>query len=93
MSRRSPRALLTRVSSTTRVPGSIATELLENYYKRVAAERGVDEQVLWQESADRVALKTISTPEDIAQMALFLASDQARTVTGQAINVDAGLTI
>ncbi|MEO6717590.1 MAG: SDR family oxidoreductase [Novosphingobium sp.] len=75
------------------VPGSIATELLGNYYKRVAAERGVDEQVLWQESADRVALRTVSTPEDIAHMALFLASDQARTVTGQAINVDAGLTI
>ena len=31
------------------------------------------------------------TPEDIAHMALFLASDQARTITGQAINVDAGL--
>jgi NAD(P)-dependent dehydrogenase (short-subunit alcohol dehydrogenase family) len=75
------------------VPGSIATELLENYYKRVADERGVDESVLWQESADRVALRTISTPEDIAHMALFLASDHARTVTGQAINVDAGLTI
>ena len=75
------------------VPGSIATELLGNYYKRVAGERGVDEQVLWQESADRVPLKTISTPEDVAHMALFLASDQARTVTGQAINVDAGYTI
>lgn len=75
------------------VPGSINTELLQNYYKRVAGERGVDEQVLWDESAGRVALRTISTPEDIAHMALFLASDQARTVTGQAINVDAGLTI
>jgi 3-oxoacyl-[acyl-carrier protein] reductase len=75
------------------VPGSINTELLANYYKRVAGERGVDESVLWAESADRVPLKTISTPEDIAHMAIFLASDQARTVTGQAINVDAGYTI
>ena len=38
-------------------------------------------------------LKTFSTPEDIANMALFLVSDQARTITGQAINVDAGFTI
>ena len=75
------------------VPGSIATELLGNYYKRIAAERGVDDSVLWTESADRVPLKTISTPEDIAHMAIFLASDQARTITGQAINVDAGFTI
>jgi len=40
-----------------------------------------------------VPVKTISTPEDIANMALFLASDQARTITGQAICVDAGWTI
>ncbi len=75
------------------VPGSIDTELLQNYYTRIAGERGVPVEVVWAESADRVPLKTISTPEDIAHMALFLASDQARTVTGQAINVDAGFTI
>ncbi len=75
------------------VPGSIDTELLQNYHKRIAGERGVDVSVVRAESSDRVPLKTISTPEDIAQMALFLASDQARTVTGQAINVDAGYTI
>ena len=38
-----------------------------------------------------VALKgVISTPEDVANLALFLASDAARTITGQSINVDAG---
>ena len=45
------------------------------------------------EAAADVPLKIFSTPEDIANMALFLASDQARTITGQAINVDAGFTI
>ncbi len=75
------------------VPGSIDTELLQNYHKRIAGERGVDVAVVRREGAARTALKTISTPEDIAHMALFLASDHARTVTGQAINVDAGLTI
>ena len=75
------------------VPGSIDTELLQNYHKRIAGERGVDVSVVRGEGAASVPLKTISTPEDIAHMALFLASDQARTVTGQAINVDAGFTI
>jgi 3-oxoacyl-[acyl-carrier protein] reductase len=75
------------------VPGSIDTELLQNYHKRIAGERGVDVSEVRAESAGRVPLKTISTPEDVANMALFLASDQARTVTGQAINVDAGYTI
>jgi len=75
------------------VPGAIDTELLQNYHKRIAGERGVDVSVVRAEAADGVPLKMLSTPEDIAHMALFLASDQARTITGQAINVDAGFTI
>ncbi len=35
-------------------------------------------------------LRTISTTEDVAHLALFLASDEARTITGQSIPVDAG---
>ena len=45
------------------------------------------------EATRDLPLKTFSTAEDISNMALFLVSDQARTITGQAINVDAGFTI
>ncbi|MBW8754142.1 MAG: glucose 1-dehydrogenase [Sphingomonadales bacterium] len=75
------------------VPGAIDTELLQNYHKRIAGERGVPVEEVRAAETSGLALKTFSTPEDIAQMALFLASDQARTITGQAINVDAGFTI
>ncbi len=37
-------------------------------------------------------LQTVGQPEDIAQMALFLASDESRFVTGTAIPVDGGYT-
>ena len=30
---------------------------------------------------------------DSARLALFLASDEARTITGQSVNVDAGLVM
>lgn len=73
------------------VPGAIATELMMNYVKRIAAEKGVDEQVIHDQMLAPCTLKTYSTPEDVANLALFLASDQARTITGQSINVDAGL--
>jgi 3-oxoacyl-[acyl-carrier protein] reductase len=73
------------------VPGAIATELMMNYVKRIAGEQGVDEQVVHDRLLADCALKTYSTPEDVANLALFLASDQARTITGQSINVDAGL--
>jgi 3-oxoacyl-[acyl-carrier protein] reductase len=75
------------------VPGAIDTELLQNYHKRIAGERGVSVDVIIAEATKDLPLDLFSTPEDIANMALFLASDQARTITGQAINVDAGFTI
>jgi 3-oxoacyl-[acyl-carrier protein] reductase len=75
------------------VPGAIDTELLRNYHKRIAGERDVPVEEVRAEAANDVPLKIFSTPEDIANMALFLASDQASTITGQAINVDAGFTI
>ena len=31
-----------------------------------------------------------SQPIDVANLALFLASDESRTITGQSINCDAG---
>jgi len=75
------------------VPGAIDTELLQNYHQRIAGERGVPVEEIREEATRDLPLKTFSTPEDIAHMALFLVSDQARTITGQAINVDAGFTI
>jgi NAD(P)-dependent dehydrogenase (short-subunit alcohol dehydrogenase family) len=35
-------------------------------------------------------LRRPQTPEDIAALVAFLASDEARNITGQAINVDGG---
>lgn len=73
------------------VPGAIATDLMLNYVKRMAGEQGVSEEVIHQQLLAGCTLKTYSTPQDVANLALFLASDQARTITGQSINVDAGL--
>jgi 3-oxoacyl-[acyl-carrier protein] reductase len=36
-----------------------------------------------------VPLRSISQPIDVANLALFLASDESRTITGQSINCDA----
>ena len=73
------------------VPGAIATELMMNYVRRIAAEKGVGEDEVHAQMLAGCALKTYSQPEDVANLALFLASDQARTITGQSINVDGGL--
>ena len=36
-------------------------------------------------------MKREQTPEDIGKLAAFLASDDAKNITGQAINVDGGI--
>ncbi|MDD5207148.1 MAG: SDR family oxidoreductase [Desulfobacterales bacterium] len=40
--------------------------------------------------AARVPLQRPQEPEDVANLVAFLASEAARNITGQAINVDGG---
>jgi enoyl-[acyl-carrier-protein] reductase (NADH) len=39
----------------------------------------------------QVPLKRAQTAEDMGELAVFLASDAAKEITGQAINVDGGM--
>lgn len=43
--------------------------------------------------AARAALGRIGTPEDIAEVAVWLCTDEARFITGQSILADGGFTI
>jgi NAD(P)-dependent dehydrogenase (short-subunit alcohol dehydrogenase family) len=72
------------------VPGSIETELWVNYGHRMAKEQGISYEQWKEKALESVPLRAISQPIDIANLALFLASDESRTITGQSINCDAG---
>jgi len=65
------------------LPGWVATE------RQLASWFTAEEQQKWLDSA---VLKRIITPQDVANLALFLASDQSALLTGQAICVDGGRT-
>ncbi|MEN8614329.1 3-oxoacyl-ACP reductase FabG [Dehalogenimonas sp. THU2] len=41
----------------------------------------------------RIPLGTLGTPDDVAAVAAFLASDEARYITGQTLTVDGGMTL
>jgi len=72
------------------VPGSIDTELWRNWVQRTADEQNVDYETHRERLLRGVALRDISSTDDVANLALFLASDESRTITGQSIPVDAG---
>jgi NAD(P)-dependent dehydrogenase (short-subunit alcohol dehydrogenase family) len=72
------------------VPGSIDTELWQNWVRRMAGEQDVEYEALRERMLQGSPLRTISSVEDVANLALFLASDESRTITGQSIPVDAG---
>jgi NAD(P)-dependent dehydrogenase (short-subunit alcohol dehydrogenase family) len=72
------------------VPGSIDTELWQNWVARMAKEHDVDFDTERTRLLQGVALRDISSTEDVANLALFLASNEARTITGQSVPVDAG---
>jgi NAD(P)-dependent dehydrogenase (short-subunit alcohol dehydrogenase family) len=72
------------------VPGGIQTELLFNYWRRLADEQGVPWEQIRDRGAASTALRRVATPQEVASAALFLASDDSSAVTGQSIVVDCG---
>jgi NAD(P)-dependent dehydrogenase (short-subunit alcohol dehydrogenase family) len=72
-------------------PGVTRTELGARNAAERAAQRGVTVAELEAEQEAQIPIGRANLPEDIAAMALFLASPGARNITGQAYNVDGGL--
>src|SRR6266403_3021071 len=72
-------------------PGVTRTELGARNAVARAAGRGVTVAELQAEQEATIPIRRANTPEDIAAMAVFLASPGARNITGQAYNVDGGL--
>ena len=72
-------------------PGVTRTELGARNAVARAAERGLTVAELEAEQEATIPIRRANTPEDIAAMAVFLASPAARNITGQAYNVDGGL--
>lgn len=74
-------------------PGATQTEMWQGIQQDRSAQSGIDAEELARRSTASIPLQRANAPEDIAAMAAFLASDDARNITGQAINVDGGMTV
>ncbi|WP_109509177.1 SDR family oxidoreductase [Nocardioides speluncae] len=79
-----------RVNSVA--PGYIWADSVKSWFDRQAAERGVDPSVVYDEIAAGIDLRRLPEPDDIANTAVFLASEFARAITGQCVDVNCGHT-
>lgn len=72
-------------------PGITRTPIVDEIISTRSKERGLSEAEVMRDFAKDIPLERINEPEDIAAMAVFLASPGARNITGQCYNVDGGL--
>lgn len=83
------------VRANTICPGMVRTPLNQSVWRawnksRVESEQRTYEQWAQEKISQITPLGRWQEPEDIAALAVFLASDQAKNITGQTLNVDGG---
>ncbi|MBV9668240.1 MAG: SDR family oxidoreductase [Nitrososphaeraceae archaeon] len=66
------------------LPGLVATEINKNLFENEKKRK---------EKENQIPFHRIGTPEEIAKIALFLASDDAKYITGSLIYADGGLSL
>ena len=72
-------------------PGYVRTRLVEAQVKDQARNHGITEdEVLEKIILEPAAIKRLIEPEEVASLAVFLASEEARSITGSSYSIDVG---
>lgn len=71
-------------------PGWVKTRAALRSLARVSSAAGIGEDEMLGQILSAQALPGLMEPDDVTSLYLFLASDAARNITGQAVNVDRG---
>jgi 3-hydroxybutyrate dehydrogenase len=79
------------VTANAICPGWVLTPLVEKQLADRAQREGRDiEQVKHALLTEKQPMAQFSTPEQIGALAVFLCSEQARTITGTPLSIDGG---
>jgi 3-oxoacyl-[acyl-carrier protein] reductase len=71
-------------------PGIVGGDRMDKLCREKARKRGWTPEQVHQEYVEEMALRRVTTAQDIADAVCFLASDDSRNMTGQSVTVDGG---
>lgn len=74
-------------------PGPIKGPRIDEVIRRRAAQTGRSFEEVEREYIDPIALRRMAEESDVAAMALFLASEDGRNITGETLNVSGGYRV
>ena len=78
------------VTSNAVLPGWVRTPMAETSAKAEAEQRGVTPDDVWSERAELYPAGRVVTPEEVAEVIAFLASEESSGINGEAITVALG---
>jgi len=78
------------ITSNAVLPGWVRTEMAERSARQEAKDRGITSDQVWEERAALYPPGRVATPQEVAEMIAFLASEESSGVSGEAIRVALG---
>jgi ketoreductase len=78
------------ITVNTICPGWVDTEMATLGINETAAQLGISPEQFKAQAVDAVPIKRFLEPEEIAAFVCYIASDAARGITGQAMNICGG---
>ena len=73
-------------------PGWVDTEMARRGVDEISAHLGISREEFWKSAMERVPLGRFVEGEEVAALAVYLASSESAAMTGQALNICGGAT-